>query len=133
MALERLGEPLPPLDALLVNPGVALATPAVFKARSGPFSAARSFGPLPTNQAELLSRLCERTNDLTAPAALLVPSIADVLAALSATPGCGLARMSGSGATCFGLFASAAETAHAAHAIAAAHPAWWVAACRVMS
>jgi 4-diphosphocytidyl-2-C-methyl-D-erythritol kinase len=57
-----------------------------------------------------------------------VPAIADVLAALAARPGCRLARMSGSGATCFGLFAAGPATLVAADALRRARPAWWIAA-----
>lgn len=67
-------------------------------------------------------------NDLQAPAVMLQPIIADVLAALAASRGCTLARMSGSGATCFGLYATACDAAAAAAALQAAHPSWWVAA-----
>ena len=70
-----------------------------------------------------MARAEPNRNDLETPAIARVPEIADVLAVLRAAPGLRLARMSGSGATCFGLFGS--------EGIAAAHPAWWVAACSI--
>ncbi|MEX0760120.1 MAG: 4-(cytidine 5'-diphospho)-2-C-methyl-D-erythritol kinase, partial [Tistlia sp.] len=71
-------------------------------------------------------------NDLEAPARRLCPEIDAVLGALAATPGCLLGRMSGSGATCFGLYATAAEAREAAAAIAADRPAWWAAAAPIL-
>jgi hypothetical protein len=98
---------LPPLPALLVNPGVAVATREVFAAlnlapvvRTGPAAA-------PAATAALLAEIAAGRNDLEAPAIELAPAIAEVLAVLRKLPGCRLARMSGSGATCFGLFESA--------------------------
>ena len=76
----------------------------------------------------LAGLLAKRSNDLTAAAIGLLPAIADVLAALEQQPPCLLARLSGSGATCFGLFAERGEAREAAAAIAAAHPDWWVVA-----
>jgi 4-diphosphocytidyl-2-C-methyl-D-erythritol kinase len=63
-------------------------------------------------------------NDLQGPAVALCPAIGEALAALRATPGCLLARMSGSGATCFGLYADAAAAASAAELVR--RPGWWV-------
>lgn len=116
---------LPDWGILLVNPGVALATPSVFKARSGAFSAGGKFAPN-------LANLAAAGNDLQAPAIGLVPAIADVLAALRGLPGIRVARMSGSGATCFGLFDRPENAALAAKALKAKAPsAWWIAAGRV--
>jgi 4-diphosphocytidyl-2-C-methyl-D-erythritol kinase len=70
--------------------------------------------------------LAERPNDLEAPAIAVAPIIADVLAQLRALPGCRLARMSGSGATCFALFDSPADAGAAAALLVPARPAWWV-------
>ena len=72
-----------------------------------------------------MTYLATHGNDLEAPAILLHPVIADVLEALRAQNGCRLARMSGSGATCFGLF-DAAHARAAAEALQARHPAWWI-------
>jgi 4-diphosphocytidyl-2-C-methyl-D-erythritol kinase len=120
--------PLPPCAVVLVNPGIPLSTPAVFKARSGPFStAARLSGDrAPTDAAGFAGLLASRHNDLTAPALSLVPEIGTVLEALSSAPGCLLARLSGSGATCFALFGDEAAARAAAAKIKAAQPDWWV-------
>jgi 4-diphosphocytidyl-2-C-methyl-D-erythritol kinase len=101
---------------------VALPTPAVFRARAGGFSVPAEMPPGWPDAAALAAWLRPLGNDLQDAAIALCPSVAEVLAAIAARPGCLLARMSGSGATCFGLFAAAAE----AEAAAAALPqAWW--------
>lgn len=113
---ERL-EPAPDLPdcgVVLVNPGVALATASVFRARSGAFSSQARLPARWDDAAAMAADLRELRNDLEAPARNLCPAIDIVLSALAAQPGCLLARMSGSGASCFGLFATpqlAAETA----------------------
>jgi 4-diphosphocytidyl-2-C-methyl-D-erythritol kinase len=118
------------LPAVMVNPGVAVATKDVFAALGlapGQVrAAAHDPGTIPERDPELLAYLGEQVNDLEAPAISLQPVIADVLAELRALAGCGLARMSGSGATCFGLFAASTQADAAARALAAAHPGWWV-------
>jgi 4-diphosphocytidyl-2-C-methyl-D-erythritol kinase len=128
---EVLSQPLdlPALPAVLVNPGVALATKDVFAA----FAAAPRRSGFDVNivrsiaaTAAVIDALAGATNDLEPAAMSLCPPVADVLAALRATPGCRLARMSGSGATCFGLYASEGEAATAAQAVAQAHRDWWV-------
>jgi len=126
---EKLAPPDPPppaAPAVLVNPGIAVSTGQVFEALAGPFGS-----PAEDRGGDFAGRAAANRNDLEAPAIALVPEIADVLAALRAPPGLRLARMSGSGATCFGLFDGAAAAEAAARAIAAAHPAWWVAACSI--
>lgn len=117
--------PLPRAPLVLVNPLVPLPTPAVFKARSGPFSKPAPLASAPCDARDLAEALAGRRNDLTAAAVGLVPEISDVLGALEGQPGCLLARMSGSGATCFALFARDEEARAAAAAIRAARPAWW--------
>ncbi len=113
---------LPRFGLLLANPRLALATPAVFRARAPgfrpPAEAPDGFG----DAAALADWLRPLGNDLEAPAIALCPPVAEVLAAIAARPGCLLARMSGSGATCFGLFPTPAEAAAAA---AQLPPAWW--------
>ncbi|OIR00836.1 4-diphosphocytidyl-2-C-methyl-D-erythritol kinase [mine drainage metagenome] len=116
---------LPPGWMLLVNPGIAVATPPVFKARSGPFSPAAPLTAAPADAPALAAALRARRNDLAEAAISLAPPIATVLAALDAQPGCLLARMSGSGATCFGLFAREAEARAACRALRRAEPGWW--------
>lgn len=102
---DRAGTPL-----LLVNPGVPVATAEVFRRWRG---------------------VATDGNDLEPPAREIVPAIGDVLERLRALPGIVLARMSGSGATCFGLFESVAARDAAAAAIAAARPRWWQLASRL--
>lgn len=116
---------LPPAWMVLVNPGIAVATPQIFKARTGAFSEPGRFSA-PADTSALFAALGRCRNDLTAPALTLAPVIADVLAGLAAQPCCALSRMSGSGATCFGLFAEEGQAAAAAAAIAEAHARWWV-------
>lgn len=130
---------LPETHAVLVNPNVPVPTPAVFKAmaaaraKSGAaFSAPARFTRKPADAADLAALLLERTNDLTAPALTVAPVIADVLAALERSAGCLLPRLSGSGATCFGVYATAAAAESAAKTIAAAAPGWWVKPTRLL-
>lgn len=125
--LEPVG-PLPDAGLVLVNPGVAVATPQVFRARGGPFSKPARFD-IPRDAAGLARALEATSNDLAAPALGLAPVVGDVLAALGNLPGTLVARMSGSGATCFALFAGRAEANAAADRLrATAPPGWWVAA-----
>ena len=127
---EALG-PVPPLPAawlVLANPGVAVSTPAIFRAL-----ARRDNAPMPASlprlktTADLAAFVAMQRNDLESPAIALQPVIAQVKTALTAQPGCMLARMSGSGATCFGLFADPLSANAAARALQAAQPGWWVA------
>ena len=128
----RRAPPLPPAWLVLANPGQPLSTPAVFKAREGAFSAPRPWDGAVASAAELAALLRERGNDLEAPARRLLPAIGEVLAALAAGEGCLLARMSGSGATCFGLYAERWAAEAAAAALAAARPDWWLAAAPLL-
>ncbi|HWA47125.1 MAG TPA: 4-(cytidine 5'-diphospho)-2-C-methyl-D-erythritol kinase, partial [Dongiaceae bacterium] len=96
---------LPKAWLLLVNPRVATPTPAVFKARRGGFSAAGRWSQPPRDFFEFARCLQECRNDLTEAAISVTPPISDVLTAIAGLPDCVLARLSGSGATCFGLFA----------------------------
>jgi len=115
---------LPDAGILLVNPGVAVSTPAVFRARAGGFTEAARFPAAGWSDPQALAAALGGTrNDLEAPALALAPEVADALTALAALPGCLLARMSGSGATCFGLFPSAAAAAEAAERVR--RPGWW--------
>jgi 4-diphosphocytidyl-2-C-methyl-D-erythritol kinase len=122
---------LPEVAAVLVNPGVPVPTPAVFKARTGMFSQADRFARAPADAAELADLLAKRRNDLTGPASRVAPAILSVLEALSATRDCLLSRLSGSGATCFSLYPDAEAAAAAARRIADRQPAWWVRAARM--
>ncbi|WP_448206088.1 4-(cytidine 5'-diphospho)-2-C-methyl-D-erythritol kinase [Azospirillum sp. sgz302134] len=123
---------LPETHVVLVNPGVPVPTPAVFKARTGGFSQPARFTEVPADAAALAALLRERRNDLTEPALTVAPVIADALAALESTPACLLARLSGSGATCFGLYAGADDATAAARSIQATQPRWWVKAARLL-
>jgi len=116
---------LPPAWLVLVNPMLPCSTPSVFKARQGPFSTALPLTEAPADAAALAEALAARRNDLTDAAISVVPAIGDALAQIAARPGCLLARMSGSGATCFGLFATAAAAEGAAAELATVRPDWW--------
>jgi 4-diphosphocytidyl-2-C-methyl-D-erythritol kinase len=127
--VER-GPRLPETFMVLVNPGVPLATAGVFKALTKKSGAKRPHAPKSFSSALSLAAWlnAETRNDLQAPAIHIAPPIAEVLAKLDAQAGCILARMSGSGATCFGLFASPREAKRAASAMPKT---WWAkaAAC----
>ncbi|MEA2953472.1 MAG: 4-diphosphocytidyl-2-C-methyl-D-erythritol kinase [Alphaproteobacteria bacterium] len=133
---DLLSEPtsLPKLAAVLVNPGVPLATNAVFAAfdraadlEASPYLFARSeISAIPHERKALLAFLEQQPNDLEPAAISRAPVIADVLSALRGLPECRLARMSGSGATCFVLCDSARAAKAVAARLAADHPGWWV-------
>lgn len=114
---------LPPCGLVLVNPGVPLATAAVFRARGGGFSTEAVLPAVWNTATEMAADLALTRNDLESPAIGLVPVIRAVLDAIAAVPGCLLARMSGSGATCFGVFASPEAAARAA--LTLCRPGWW--------
>ncbi len=117
---------LPPMAIVLVNNGCPVETAAVYRARTGPFSAP---APPPVRFADAVTAarwLGALGNDLSDAARRIEPSISDALAAIEAEDGCLLARLSGSGATCFALFETAAAANAAASRLSAAHPGWWV-------
>jgi 4-diphosphocytidyl-2-C-methyl-D-erythritol kinase len=117
---------LPPFALLLVNPRVEVPTASVFKsltARSGAY--ARPLPALATAR-DLAMYLDGTINDLSAPAKAIAPLIMHAENAIAATDGCLTARMSGSGATCFGLYETKPAADAAALAVATAHPGWWV-------
>ncbi|MCA3739855.1 4-(cytidine 5'-diphospho)-2-C-methyl-D-erythritol kinase [Phenylobacterium sp.] len=126
---------LPGLPAVLVNPGVACPTGAVYRA----FDAAGRFGDLspPSRPAPnsgvsgVAGWLSGLRNDLEAPAIAVAPVIATVLERLRAAPETLLARLSGSGATGFALCRDAPAATRLAAVLAEEHPAWWVQACRL--
>ena len=125
---------LPPLIGLLVNPGEAVATKKVFSLMKIAPGAATGFGGhpklypgMPTDA--LIVALRTGRNDLESAACLLAPVIGDLLAVLAAAPGCRLARMTGSGATCFALFKDCRSAARAKKAIFRAQPSWWAKTC----
>ena len=120
---------LPAFHMVLVNPGKGVSTPDVFRRLM-----IKTNPPLPelpdrfAGLDTLLDWLSETRNDLQAPAMAIVPEIGDALGALRSQPGCLFARMSGSGATVFGLFADANEAARAGGRLFEQHRGWWVAA-----
>jgi 4-diphosphocytidyl-2-C-methyl-D-erythritol kinase len=132
---EKLSAPLklPPLAAVLVNPGVAVATKDVFAGWKPVAGPGASLDPAALAQladpGRFLQFLQSQANDLETPAVALAPVIAEALALLRALPGCAVARMSGSGATCFALMSSAAAAAAAAKTMQGKFPNWWVRAC----
>jgi len=125
---------LPPLVGLLVNPGEPVATKEVFSRMKIAPGVATGFGGHPEVYPKmpmeaLITALRRGRNDMEAAACLLAPVIGDLLAVLAAAPGCRLARMSGSGATCFALFKDCSAAARAKKAILRAHPFWWAKSC----
>ncbi|WP_238550635.1 4-(cytidine 5'-diphospho)-2-C-methyl-D-erythritol kinase [Blastomonas sp. AAP53] len=126
LRVEGRGEALEPLDLpelagmpiLLVNPGIPLGTAPVFKGWDQ-----QDRGPLDSSSLEAI--IAHGRNDLESPARTLVPAIGTVLDALSAQPGAIVARMSGSGATCFALFTTSEAADAAQRALAAKYPGWW--------
>jgi len=117
------------LSAVLVNPGVAVSTGAMFKSMD---AKPRAVEPKPNaTSGDLLSLALAGVNDMQDFAIAQAPVISDVLRALAQQPDCQLARMSGSGATCFGIFRSDAQAQAAATRLSAAQPDWWVRACKL--
>jgi len=121
---------LPRLPAVLVNPGTACPTGPVFRAydEAGGGAGFAELAQVPAfdRAADLIGWLSQQRNDLEAPAMSLVPEIGTVLGALKALPEARLARMSGSGATCFALFETEDAAARGASTLSAARPGWWV-------
>lgn len=120
------GPSLKGMALLLVNPGKFLNTPEVFAARSGNFSSPPRHPREFASHKACVEFLAKAKNDLQTAAISLVPEIFDVIEMLLRQKECSLARMSGSGATCFGIFDHAQSAQKAANAISAAHPHWWV-------
>ena len=120
-------EKFPALALVLVNPRVAVGTPQVFAALESRENPRLPSLPSKLDATSLLGWLATTRNDLMAPALELEPSIGDALAAL-ASQNAAFARMSGSGATCFGVFADNTAAQRAASAISAARPDWFVVA-----
>ncbi|WP_198389447.1 4-(cytidine 5'-diphospho)-2-C-methyl-D-erythritol kinase [Roseovarius faecimaris] len=123
---------LPKLHAVLVNPNRPAPTKTVFKKLES-----HENPPMPEvipsgqSRAEFITWLKGMRNDLEAPAIAVEPVIAQVFKALEVTPGCRLARMSGSGATCFGLYDNRETARAAAGRLREQQPGWWVAAARL--
>jgi 4-diphosphocytidyl-2-C-methyl-D-erythritol kinase len=130
---EKLGPTLklPVLPAVLVNPRVPVETKAVFQKLGLKPGETLGYGPHPAvtdgMDFESLVRVLKKgRNDMEDAACVIAPIVGQVLSVLSGARGCRLARMSGSGATCFALFETCRQAGAAAKAISAAHPEWWV-------
>jgi 4-diphosphocytidyl-2-C-methyl-D-erythritol kinase len=126
---------LPPLACVLVNPRLPVPTPQVFAALT-----IRENPPLPDlppaalKSAEALSAWlgANSRNDLIPAARSIAPILADVQSALEETPGCLLARMSGSGGTHFGLYPNVDSATRAADTLRSLHPFWWIETGRIL-
>ena len=127
--MEGAGEDVTQLSAapnwgvVLVNPNVGVSTPAVFDALNSKQNP--SMQDVAANCVDI-AWLGDQRNDLEPPAIAMVPEVATVIEAISAAPQCRVARMSGSGATCFGLFTDIKYADEAASHLQQAHPDWWV-------
>ncbi len=125
--MRGIGEELSPvagmeeMPVLLVNPGKPCPTARIFTHYDRAFSAAHDMA------GDAAAYIAAQDNDLTVPAMAMVPEIGDVLAVLRAQDGALFARLSGSGATCFAVFADEAQAQDAAARVHKAHPEWWVA------
>jgi 4-diphosphocytidyl-2-C-methyl-D-erythritol kinase len=122
---------LPPLHAVLLNPGIPVRTPAVFAELGLQPGTPLAGAPHPEvdggmETSPLIGALLESRNDLEGPAVRLRPAIGEALDELRRTPRCRLARMSGSGATVFGLYDTPGDAREAARTIRRAREAWWV-------
>ncbi len=117
---------IPQLPVVLVNPYVELATRDVFGALQETDRTDAPIVEVPSERDGFVAWLGERSNDLTRAATTHVPAIGEMLDLLAALPGCQLARMSGSGATCFGVFGSADQVRLAAERLQSQRPEWWV-------
>lgn len=126
----RFEPALPPLPALLVNPGVPSPTGAVYTAYDADPPADADFPapPVDWSASAVVGWLAHRRNDLEAPAIALTPAIGEALAVVAALPGVRLTRMSGSGATVFALFDDLASAEAAGASLKNSQPDWWVSA-----
>ncbi len=115
-----------PLHAVLVNPRVDVPTPIVFKGLERKTNPEMTSLPMTGSASDRWAWLADQRNDLEAPAIAAAPVIQEVLQDLSRLDAVRLVRMSGSGATCFGLFESSDLAETMAHRLAEAHPDWWV-------
>jgi 4-diphosphocytidyl-2-C-methyl-D-erythritol kinase len=117
---------LPALPAVLVNPGIPLSTRDVFNAFAGMHGSEAPLGRVPDEAEALFAFLNVHGNDLTAPAVACAPAVGEVLDVLGRLPAVRLARMSGSGPTCFALFDNEPAAEAAAHQLKTARPGWWI-------
>jgi 4-diphosphocytidyl-2-C-methyl-D-erythritol kinase len=119
------------LGILLVNPRVEVPTPQIFKTLASRDNAPMPDIPTLETAADFCDWLAHQRNDLQPPAISIAPVIQTVIDAIADTD-CLIARMSGSGATCFGLFETVEDAKAARDTLRRAHPDWWVAASHVM-
>lgn len=127
---------LPSLPMVLINPGKPVSTPAIFKAREEDGFSDENLWDITAHYqsgAALAADLQECGNDLTLAATSILPEICDVLNALAREEGCLLARMSGSGATCFAIYDTTDQAEQAANTIASAHDDWWITPTQTLS
>lgn len=121
---------VPPLRLVIANPGIALATKDVFARLRPPYQAALPAPAALDDAASVAAFAGALGNSLATPAIVLCPTIGTLLDDIQALEGCRLAQMSGSGATCFGLFDDEAAATHGAAALLAKRPRWFVRASR---
>ncbi|MBI1215551.1 MAG: 4-(cytidine 5'-diphospho)-2-C-methyl-D-erythritol kinase [Alphaproteobacteria bacterium] len=124
---------MPAMSFVLVNPMVATPTPEVFARFRNKFSPALQFSGRRKSMHEWIADLKLYRNDLTSAAMEVTPEIRGVLAALRETPNCHFARLSGSGATCFGVFDHAQAATAAVNKLKHQYPDWWVSAASLMA
>ncbi|MFT8675534.1 MAG: 4-(cytidine 5'-diphospho)-2-C-methyl-D-erythritol kinase [Acetobacter sp.] len=130
--MEGIGETLNPAPTIpscgmvLVNCGQGVSTPEVFRQRQGGFVPRATLPDAWPDARAMVETLQAQENSLEAPARAICPLISAALADIAQQPGCLMARMSGSGATCFGLFPNEGAARQAADRLADAHNAWWV-------
>ena len=118
----------PELSILLVNPGVEILTSRIFNERKGPYNEMERLKKIPKEKKNFFLEIKKRRNDLEPVACSIAPIIKQVLESISSNFGCRIARMSGSGSTCFGLFDDITYARKAALEVKHANPDWWVVA-----
>lgn len=134
--VRGVGEIIEPLSlpagvhVLLAHPRAPLLTADVYRQFKGPFSPPVAQAGWDSARA-LVAYLGEQHNDLQPPAMAIMPAVGDIVNTIAATDGCLLARMSGSGAGCFGLYASAEDALEAHNHFQSTHPQWWSAATQL--
>ena len=128
--IERVS--LQSLPMVLANPGIQVPTPTVFSGLTDRQNPPMDELPVEADAGEWVNWLLHQRNDLQSPAQDIAPAIGTCLAALKNTSGCQLARMSGSGATCFGLYPTQEQADAAAAEISAAQSDWWVVSTRTV-
>lgn len=117
---------IPRLNILLVNPNIPLGAGDVYRKYSGKFSGSANREEFSYDSDSFVDFLAGQKNDLQEPAIVIVPEIENILSVINGQNGCLLARMSGSGTTCFGLFKDDLQAHKAVENIKAGHPNWWV-------